>query len=136
MNTITTFLGNILRSGVFKLGGFEDKVSGAFESTNATGYKNGDTNRDFWVNVVTKLAKIADWLVPTIMIIIGMVGAVYMTVIGIKYAKAEGEEQKNESKKKLVNAGIGMGVALLIMIVLLVILSNADSIAAFVKQTK
>lgn len=139
MNSITAFLGNILKSGVFKLGGFEDQASDAFNGSAGHEYVYGATsgsNKEFWKDAILILAKIADWLIPVIMIIIGMVGAIYFTVVGIRYAKAENEEHKNEAKKKLINAGIGVGISLLIMIALLLVLSNADAIANFVGKAQ
>lgn len=136
MNSITAFLGNILKSGVFGLGGIEDQANTALKDYigEDLGQGDADSSRQFWKETITILARMADWLIPVIMIIIGMVGAIYFTVIGIKYAKADGEEQKNEAKKKLINAGIGVGISLLIMLVLLIILNNAQSIKDFIMQ--
>ena len=139
MNMVTTFLGNILKSGVFGLGGLEDQANNAFKEylNDPDGAElSGTSSLEFWKETVIILARMADWLIPVIMIIIGMVGAIYFTVIGIRYAKADGEESKNEAKKKLINAGIGVGVALLIMIVLLVILNNAAEIKDFIMDDK
>ena len=139
MNSITAFLGNILKSGVFGLGGIEDQANSAFNGSAAHEYvyeTSSGSNNEFWKNTILILAKIADWLIPVIMVLIGMIGAIYFTVIGIRYAKAENEENKNEAKKKLVNAGIGVGIALIIMIVLLVVLANAGSIAQWIGKAQ
>lgn len=136
MNSITAFLGNILKNKVFAIGGFEDQANSALKdyasSDGSAHMAKESSSTEFWENVISILARMADWLIPVIMIITGMVGAIYFTVIGIRYAKAESEEQKNEAKKKLINAGIGVGIALIIMVVLLVVLSNAASIKDFV----
>jgi len=138
MNSITAFLGNILKSGVFGLGGLEDQANSAFNGymNDPDGAQVSESSMQFWQDTVVILARMADWLIPVIMIIIGMVGAIYFLVMGIKYSKADGEEERNESKKKLINAGIGVGVALLVMIVLLVILNNAPAIKDFIMDSK
>jgi len=129
MNAVTTFLGNIImrfNGGHFNFlgAGIEDAVNKGYEGVDA----GEGTQTYFWKNMVSKLARIADWLLPTIMILLGMVAAIYAVVLGVKYSKAESDEQKNEAKKKLINGLIGIVVAILIMLIMMLVLNNATFI--------
>ena len=136
MNSITVLLGNILniKSGntVFArfLGGIQDTVDK--QVGNNTGESDHSTQADFWNNMLRTLASIADWLLPVIMILIGMVGAIYAVVLGVRYSQAESDEKKNEAKKKMINALVGVLIAILIMLVMMIILKNASVIKAWI----
>lgn len=133
MNAITVFLGNMLmrynNGGIFGFlgAGMEEAVT-----ENYNGVETGSSHDAFWKNMVIKLARIADWLLPTIMILLGMVGAIYALVLGIRFSKAESDDKKNEAKKKLINALIGIIVAILVMLVMFLVLNNASFIKKWI----
>ena len=140
VNGITAFLGNVLYhfkgiSPFNYIAGLQDEVSDQYDNAhyNSGGEQGGNdekisTSKEFFKDMVTQLARIADWLIPVIMIIIGMAGSIYAIVLGVNYAKAESDEKKSEAKKKLINALLGVGIGLLIMLIFMLILKNAASI--------
>ena len=135
MNSFTIFLGNMLikfrGSKLFnRIGSIEDDVNSQYSIL------EGDTNmtdsKRFWKSLVGELARIADWLIPVIMIVMGMAGSIYAIVLGVTYAKAEGDDKKAEAKKKLINAVIGIFIGILIMLVFLLLLKNAAAIKIWI----
>ena len=78
VNTVTTFLGNILMhfkgARVFNyIAGLQDDVSDQYDKGNI----QMNDSKKFWQEMVTTLAKIGDWLIPVVMIIVGMAGSIY-----------------------------------------------------------
>ena len=129
VNTVTTFLGNILMhfkgAKVFNyIASLQDDVSDQYNKGNV----QMNDSKKFWQEMVTTLAKIGDWLIPVVMIIVGMAGSIYAIILGVNYAKAESDEKKGEAKKKLMNALLGIGLGLLILLIFMLILKNAASI--------
>lgn len=121
MVNFAIFLGNILNRF---LGNYEsdfDKVSNS-----GTTPENSE-----WMKMLKIIVKIVDQFMPVVMIGVGLVGAIYIIIISVKYAKAENEDEKNETKKKLINTVIGVVIGLLIMIVLSVWLKNSKEIADY-----
>ena len=142
MNTITAFLGNVLYrfkgANIFNyIAGLEDDVESQYSSgqVDMSESANNASSKQFWKELVTTLAKIADWLIPVMMIIIGMAGSIYAIVLGVNYAKAESDEKKSEAKKKFLNALLGIGFGLLIMLIFMLILKNAGSINNWIMGT-
>ncbi len=91
--------------------------------------------------MVTKIDKDSDWsflnpilevlasvLVP-ILIIVGTAGMIYAIVLGVKLARAESTDARDEAKKRLINAVI----ALVVMIALILLLQLfTDNIAKWI----
>jgi cell division protein FtsW (lipid II flippase) len=75
-----------------------------------------------------------DQFLPVAMILLGLVGAVWVIVLGIQYGKAESDDVKTEAKKKLINTIVGVCIGLLIMIVLAVWLKNSEAIAQWLRS--
>lgn len=122
MNKLTSFLGNIINRF---LGSYSDAVDGL------TG--NGKDNE--WMEMVKTLVRIVDQFMPIAMIVVGMVGSIYVIILGIQYSKSENEEAKAEAKKKLINGAVGIGIGLLLMLVLTIFLKNSKAITDWLWTT-
>lgn len=106
------------------LGGYSDAVDGI----------EGNGKNDELLDMVKTLVKIIDQFLPVAIILVGMVGAIYCIVMGVKYAKSESSEEKDAVKKKLINAAIGIVIGLIIMISLTVFLKNATVVESWLKD--
>lgn len=122
MNFITAFLGKV--ASKFLL---ENTNTSVYEST-VGGTSSANEKSKEWIEMLKTLARIIDQFLPVVMIGLGVFGAIYAIVIGVRYAKAENDEAKSEIKKKLINIIIGVLIGLLIMIILDVFLKNSTSI--------
>ena len=118
MNFIVTFLGKC--SNRF-LGSMENDVSNV----------SGNSKNNDWLDILKVLVRLIDQFLPVAMILLGLVGSIYAIVVGVRYAKSENEEQRNEAKKKLINAAIGILIGLVIMITMWVFLKNSSAIATW-----
>lgn len=106
------------------LGGYSDAVDGINDEG-----KDGE-----WIKMMKTLVKIVDQFLPVAIILVGMVGAIYCIVMGVKYAKSESSEEKDAVKKKLINAAIGIVIGLIIMIALTVFLKNASAVKEWIES--
>ena len=122
MNYITSFLGQIINRF---LGDYSSTVKGI----------EGDEKNKEWMDMIKTLVRIVDQFMPVVMIGLGFVGAIYVVILGVKYAKSENDEAKAETKKKLINGIVGILIGLLIMIVLSVFLKNSTAVEAWLRQT-
>lgn len=118
MNFIVTFLGKCTNRF---LGSMESDVSGI----------SGNGKNNDWLDILKVLVRLIDQFLPVAMILLGLVGSIYAIVVGVRYAKAENEEQKNEAKKKLINAAIGILIGLILMITMWAFLKNSSAIATW-----
>ena len=83
MYNITFFLGEVINRFL----GFGDK-----SFNKAPDYKNtmeNETNE--WIEMLKVIVGILDWALPVIMIGLGMVGAIYVIILSVRYAKSENE---------------------------------------------
>ncbi len=106
------------------LGGYSDAIDGI---------EGNDKNKE-WIDIMKTVVKIVDQFLPVAMILVGMVGAIYCIVLGVKYAKSESSEEKDGVKKKLINATIGIVIGLIIMIALMVFLKNSTAVAKWINE--
>ena len=122
---ITSFLSsvfNMLASGYV----------GDFDNANKGSYKTDADNK--WMDMLRVLVEIVDQFMPVIMIGLGFVGAIFIIILSVRYAKAESDDARSEAKKKLINTAIGVVIGLLIMVVLAVWLKNSNSIATWLSD--
>ena len=125
MNSVTTFLGNII-----------NRFLGSDYSSAIDGVKGDELGADKeWLEMIKILVKIIDQFMPVVLIGVGIVGAFFVIIQGVRYAKSENEEAKSEAKKKLINGGIGILIGLLIMIVLTVFLKNSEAVRDWLLET-
>ncbi len=62
-------------------------------------------------------------LIP-ILILVGTAGMIYAIVLGVKLARAETTEQRDEAKKRLINAVIALVVMIALILLLQLFVSN------------
>ena len=98
----------------------------AFEGV-STGNEAGKTP-EFVVDIIQPIFDVLDWLLPVIMIVLGLAGIVYAIILGINYAKAENADQKDAAKKRLINVVIGVLVMLIALILIFIFIKNAYKI--------
>ena len=118
------FMNALMTKMINFLGGYSDAIDG-IEGT-------GDDKE--WIKMMKTLVKIIDQFLPVAIILVGMVGAIYCIVMGVKYAKSESSEEKDAVKKKLINAAIGIVIGLIIMIALTVFLKNATAVKEWIES--
>ena len=128
MNNLTVFLGNLVNRF---LGDYSSDVDWGGSASKSEAGKAGESE---WMAMMKTLVKIVDQFLPVAMIMLGVVGAIWVIVLGVQYGKAESDEVKNEAKKKLINTLVGVCIGLLIMIVLTVWLKNSDAIADWLRN--
>lgn len=93
--------------------------------------KNRGTPK-FVQDIINPVFNVLDWLLPVIMIVLGLAGIVYAIVLGINYAKAENADQKDAAKKRLINVVVGVLVMLIALILIFVFIKNAYDIFGWV----
>ena len=82
-----------------------------------------------WVQtMVAPIFDILGWLLPLIMILIGVAGVIYIIIVGVKFAKAENADEKDQAKKKLINIAIALIVIIVALILVFVFIKNANTI--------
>jgi len=128
MNKLTVLLGTVIKKMTMGIG-VEDAASGALGDYTASGDKDA---RNMWADMVKKLARIVDQFLPAAMIVLGIVAAIYVTILGVRYSKSENEDEKSDVKKKLINSIIGFVIGLVVMIFLLVFLRNVPTVASWI----
>ena len=89
----------------------------------------------FVINIIDPIFDVLGWLIPVIMILIGIAGTIYAIVLGLNFAKAENAEQKDAAKKKLINVVIGVLVIIIALILIFIFIKNAYSIFNWVSDT-
>ena len=124
MNNLMVFLGKVINRF---LGDYSSDIK------DITGDSSNQGQQE-WLSMVKTLVKIVDQFLPVAMILLGLVGAVWVIVLGIQYGKAESDDVKTEAKKKLINTIVGVCIGLLIMIVLAVWLKNSEAIAQWLRS--
>jgi len=98
---------------------------------------NTSTNRgtpEFVQNIINPIFKVLDWLLPVIMIVLGIAGIIYSIVLGVNYAKAENADQKDAAKKRLINVVIGVLVMLIALVLIFIFIQNAYDIFDWVSD--
>lgn len=99
-------------------------ILGTFSSNLPEGYT--------WLEPI--LDFIEDALLP-IMIVLIAVSAIYAIILGVKMARAESAEQRDEAKKRIINFLIGAAVIVVLLIILYVLAANITSILGSAEDT-
>ena len=82
-----------------------------------------------WVeNILAPIFDILEWLLPVIMICLGIAGVVFAIVLGVNYAKAENAEAKDKAKGRLINAVVGILVTIVALVLIFIFIKNVYSI--------
>lgn len=86
-------------------------------------------NAPQWVrDMITPIFSILSWLLPVIMILLGIAGVIYIIVVGVQYAKAENADEKDAAKKKLINIAVALIIMILALIIVFIFIKNAPKI--------
>ena len=72
------------------------------------------------------------WVMPAVIGVVGLFAIIYAVILGVKYAKAEDTDKREEAKKHLVAAVIGMVVALVFVLIIWAVL-NSGAVAGLFK---
>lgn len=94
-----------------------------------------DGTPEFVVNIINPIFDILGWLLPVIMILIGLVGVIYSIVLGLNFAKAESSDQRDAAKKKLISVVIGVMVIIIAILLVFIFIRNANTIFGWVNET-
>ena len=89
----------------------------------------------FVKNIINPIFGVLGWLIPVIMILIGIAGTIYAIVLGLNFAKAENAEQKDAAKKRLINVVIGVLVIIIALLLIFIFIKNANSIFGWVTNS-
>lgn len=90
---------------------------------------------DFVKNIINPIFDVLGWLLPVIMILLGIAGTIFVIVLGVNYAKAESADQKDAAKKRLINVVIGVLVMILGILLVFIFIKNANTIFGWVETT-
>lgn len=89
----------------------------------------------FVANILDPVFDVLGWLLPVIMILIGLVGIIYSIILGLNFAKAESTDQRDAAKKKLINVVIGVLVIIIAILLVFIFIRNVYSIFGWVTST-
>ncbi len=68
-----------------------------------------------WVTQITNFLKT---LLPYVLIVVATAGTIYAVVLGVKMARAEDANAREESKKRIINFIIALAVTVLLIVLL------------------
>ena len=88
-----------------------------------------------WVtSMIQPIFNILDWLLPVIMILLGVAGVIYVIVLSVKYARAENADEKDQAKKRLINVAVGLIIMVIALIIVFVFIQYAPEIFGWVTE--
>ncbi len=68
--------------------------------------------------VVSPVIQVCNVLVPVLLSVVGAVGAIWCIYLGVKYARAEDQQEHDKMKKSLKNSIIGFVLIFVLLIML------------------
>ena len=71
---------------------------------------------------LTKLLNSIEWVMWIALILVGACGAVYAIYVGVKMARADSSEQREEAKKRLINIIVSIVVTIALILFFNVVL--------------
>ena len=80
-----------------------------------------------------KLLTSIEWILWIALILVGACGSVYAIYVGVKMARADSSEQREEAKKRLI--GLVVGIVILVVLILFFTTLFPEIIKAFVVPT-
>ena len=96
-------------------------------------YQFDETSQWAFLNPILDVLSAA--LIP-ILILVGTAGMIYAIVLGVKLARAETTEQRDEAKKRLINAVIALVVMIALILLLQLFVTNIGTWIGDVAGTK
>lgn len=76
-----------------------------------------DSSGNPFDKVAAPVVTILNWVVWPILSILSAVGIIYAIIIGVRMAKADSPQEREEAKKKLINAAISVVVIFVLMVI-------------------
>jgi hypothetical protein len=70
---------------------------------------------DQWRGVVAPIANLINNLLTPAMLIVVAIGGIYAIIVGVKFAKAEEQQDREKAKAQLKNAVIGFGLIFILI---------------------
>jgi len=67
---------------------------------------------------------VVGYVMPAVIGVVGLFAIIYAVILGVKYAKAEDTDKREEAKKHLVAAVIGMVVAIVFVLIIWAVLNS------------
>lgn len=71
---------------------------------------NETTTAPEWSNVTKPIMDLINSLLTPALLLTGSIGAIYCVIVGVKFAKADEQQEREKAKAGLKNAGIGFGL--------------------------
>ena len=65
---------------------------------------------------ISKLLTALNWILWVSLVLVGACGAVYAIYIGVKMARADSSEQREEAKKRLINVIVAIAVTIALIL--------------------
>ena len=88
--------------------------------------------KGFDLGWIKELLTALEWILWVALILVGACGAVYAIYVGVKMARADSSEQREEAKKRLINIIVAIAVTIaLILFFNLVLPLILDSLNVF-----
>ena len=72
----------------------------------------------------SEIVKVVNIILPVIMSVLLVIGLYYGIILGVKYAKAESDDDKKKAKDSLVNVIVGVLIAIIFIAVVQIILNS------------
>lgn len=77
-----------------------------------------------WLDPIIDILNFVLW---PILILVGTAGMIYAVVLGVKLARAETPDQREEAKKRIINAVIALVVIIALILLLKIFIDNFPS---------
>lgn len=68
--------------------------------------------------LLSPIVDLCEKLVPVLLTVVGALGAIWVIILGVKYAKADDPQEHEKAKKGLINAIIGFVLIFVLLIML------------------
>ncbi|MDR1392090.1 MAG: hypothetical protein LBJ09_02740 [Clostridiales bacterium] len=93
------------------------KFENVFAAASTINQSSSDAVID-WGSIVNPIMALIDSLLIPALFIVGSIGAIFCIIIGVKFAKADEQQEREKAKGSLKNAAIGF-IMIFIMIAVL-----------------
>lgn len=90
------------------------------------------TDLSWYKSIFKPIVEVLNMMVVPLLILVGTAGSIYAIILGVKYARAESADAREEEKKRLINAVIGLIAMLALMALLFLFVKFSTNIANLV----
>jgi len=85
---------------------------------------NESSLQDIADTTFNEIVKVVNIILPIIMSVLLVIGLYYGIILGVRYAKAESDDDKKKAKDSLVNVIVGVLIAIIFIAVVQIILNS------------